>query len=370
MKPDQAAARSPVPWWARWAPPVLRTSHAERGRAVLGSLLGIFCTALLCFWWAPATAVWLVAPIGASAVLVFTAPASPLAQPWPVVAGNTVSAAVGLLCALWLPGPVLAAAVAVATAMAVMMALRCLHPPGGAMALLVVLMHEHRWDFALFPVLTNSVLLVLVAVLYNNLSRHPYPYAASASADDGEGQIDRADLEAVLANYGQVLDVAPDALVQLLRRAQGAAAERLWSSLMCRDIMSPDPWVADVKLSLTQARDRMQQNNIKALPVVDPSQRVVGIITQTDLLRLTRDEVLATSSRTVGDVMTRQVRVASADSHALDLLPLFSSAGHHHLPIIDDAQRLVGILTQTDLVRALGRVVARGHAHAEPQPVA
>jgi CBS domain-containing membrane protein len=55
--------------------------------------------------------------------------------------------------------------------------------------------------------------------------------------------------------------------------------------------------------------------------------------------------------------MTRQVRVASASGHALDLLPLFSEAGHHHLPIIDDDKRLVGILTQTDLVRALSVAV-------------
>ena len=49
--------------------------------------------------------------------------------------------------------------------------------------------------------------------------------------------------------------------------------------------------------------------------------------------------------------------MASAGSQALDLLPLFSAQGHHHLPVIDADKRLVGILTQTDLVRALGRVI-------------
>ncbi|MFM6999867.1 MAG: HPP family protein [Limnohabitans sp.] len=347
-------------WLTRWGPPALTTSRTERWRAVLGALLGILCTAWLSLALAPHSAVWLVAPVGASAVLVFTAPSSPLAQPWPVVAGNTLSALVGLCCALWLPGPLFAGAVAVAAAIALMMATRSLHPPGGAVALLVVLMQEHHAFFALFPVLTNSVLLVLMAMLYNNLSRHPYPHPSSAASTlSATGQIDRADLDAVLANYGQVLDVAPDELVQLLRRAQGAAAERLWSTLMCRDIMTPDPVVVDFKRSLAEALDLMKRLNIKALPVVDQASHVVGIITQTDLLRSAQADAQGLHTQSVGDVMTRQVRVASADSHALDLLPLFSSAGHHHLPIIDEDKRLVGILTQTDLVRALSGVVER-----------
>ena len=51
--------------------------------------------------------------------------------------------------------------------------------------------------------------------------------------------------------------------------------------------------------------------------------------------------------------MTRSVRMTSAGRSLAELVPIFSSTGHHHLPVIDDEQRLVGILTQTDLVRAL-----------------
>lgn len=75
---------------------------------------------LRAFW--PA---WLVAPLGASAVLVFAVPASPLAQPWSAVSGNTLSTLVGVACVLAIPDPVAAAAVAVALAIGVMFALRC-----------------------------------------------------------------------------------------------------------------------------------------------------------------------------------------------------------------------------------------------------
>ena len=59
----------------------------------------------------------------------------------------------------------------------------------------------------------------------------------------------------------------------------------------------------------------------------------------------------------VGQIMTRKVQVASADGFLIELAPLFSESGHHHIPIIDSEQRLVGIITQSDLVRALYRAV-------------
>ncbi len=142
---------------------------------------------------------------------------------------------------------------------------------------------------------------------------------------------------------------------------------------MCRDIMTPVPVTADFRAPLSEAWGQMQRMQIKALPVVDQNRQVTGILTQGDVLRHAGHDIRVSELKslapspgapvqfaqgvTVGDAMTRQVRVASATSQALDLLPLFSAQGHHHLPVIDADKRLVGILTQTDLVRALGRVI-------------
>ena len=65
----------------------------ERWRAIIGALTGILVAGLLCRWAALAwnSTPWLMAPLGASAVLVFTLPASPLAQPWAVVSGANVN---------------------------------------------------------------------------------------------------------------------------------------------------------------------------------------------------------------------------------------------------------------------------------------
>jgi len=75
-----------------------------------------------------------VAPMGASAVLLFCLPASPLAQPWPSLAGNTVSALIGVGCYQLLGETGMALALAGLLAIGAMFLLRCLHPPGGALA--------------------------------------------------------------------------------------------------------------------------------------------------------------------------------------------------------------------------------------------
>src|SRR5690606_419609 len=81
----------------------------------------------------------IVAPIGASAVLLFAVPASPLAQPWSIVGGNTISALVGVTVVTFVKEPVLAIGLAVSLAILAMSLTRSLHPPGGAAALTAVI---------------------------------------------------------------------------------------------------------------------------------------------------------------------------------------------------------------------------------------
>ena len=113
----------------------------DRLRAGLGAACGILFTGLIAALATHAgSSPLLVAPIGASAVLVFAVPASPLAQPWSVIGGNTVSGLWALLVVALVPHTALAAAIAVGGAIVVMSLARCLHPPGGAVALSVVLL--------------------------------------------------------------------------------------------------------------------------------------------------------------------------------------------------------------------------------------
>jgi CBS domain-containing membrane protein len=121
----------------------------------------------------------LVAPMGASAVLLFAVPESPLAQPWSIMGGNIVSAILGVACAQLIATPVFAAATAVALAISAMLALRCVHPPSGAVALTAVLggpnIHELGFRFVAMPIALQSGALLTAALLFHRMTGHRYP---------------------------------------------------------------------------------------------------------------------------------------------------------------------------------------------------
>lgn len=364
-------------WLAALRPAAQAVNARERLRVVLGAGLGVLLAGLLSRAVVGPGLPWLVAPLGASAVLVFGLPASPLAQPWAVVGGNTVSALVGIACLRWLPLPLpVVAAVAVALAIAAMFTLRCLHPPGGAAGLLMVLTATQAWQVAAMPVALNSLLLVLAGVAYNSLTGRRYPHAqqapvAAAGPTQAPPRFGDAELDAVLARYNQVLDVPRDDLAGLLHEAELLSYRNRLGRLRCADIMSSPVITAEFGTPLAEAWGLLQQHGIKALPVVDRVQRIVGIVTRADFLRAAeagQREGLAGRLQTllkpspathsakpevVGQIMSRQVRVASAERPIAELVPLFSDTGHHHIPIVGEQARLVGILTQSDLVKAL-----------------
>lgn len=153
-----------------------RVSNGEIFWSWLGGFLGMAAM----FWigqefFQPHDLPLLIAPFGASAVLVYGATRSPLAQPRNVIGGHMLSALVGVLCWKLLHDfPWLASALAVATAIALMHATKTLHPPGGATALLAVIgskqVHDIGFLYVLVPATVGPVILVLVGLLINNLT--------------------------------------------------------------------------------------------------------------------------------------------------------------------------------------------------------
>jgi CBS domain-containing membrane protein len=226
--------------------------------------------------------------------------------------------------------------------------LRCLHPPGGALALLAVLTHNRELQFALTPVMVDSVLLVLLGALYNTLTGRRYPARARPPAS----RFSAADLDAAMKHYNQVLDVSREDLQDLLHHAEAAAYQRTLGELRCAEVMSRPPIAISAQASIEDARALIEAHAIKALPVIDAGGALIGIITVTDLARHAAQKTAA-----IKTVMTTAVRSATTTQPLIELLPLFAERGHHHLPVVDEAGRLAGILTQTDLVRALCRAV-------------
>ncbi len=159
-----------------------RVSLAETLWSWLGAFLGISAVAFVSDTWVEKTdLVLLIGSFGASAVLIYGAIKSPLAQPRNLVGGHLISALIGVTAyKLLYPYPWLAGAVAVATSIAVMHATKTLHPPGGATALIFVSgsakIHNLGYFYVLMPVGVGVALMLLVALLFNNLSsRRRYP---------------------------------------------------------------------------------------------------------------------------------------------------------------------------------------------------
>jgi CBS-domain-containing membrane protein len=118
----------------------------------------------------------LVGSLGASAVLLYGAPRSPLAQPRNVIGGHVISALVGVTSYKLFQGQAwLASAVAVSTSIALMHLSRTLHPPGGATALIAVVggekIHSLGFLYVLAPVGVGATVLVFVAIIVNNIPK-------------------------------------------------------------------------------------------------------------------------------------------------------------------------------------------------------
>ena len=245
--------------------------------------------------------------------------------------------------------------------------------PACAAALLAVLTHAGSFEFALFPVLLNSVLLVTVGIVYNTLTGRRYPHSQVVDRSNAPttSRFSPADLDAALQRYNQVLDVSRDELENILHMAEMNAMERRLSDLRCEDIMSRDVITVEYGTDLQDAWLLMRRHRIKALPVIDRQRRIVGIVSLADFMRhadvdldvsvrerlhhlIRRSSTVHTSKpEAVGQIMCTRVRVASANRSVAELMPIFSEDGHHHIPVIDSDSRLVGIVTQSDFVRAL-----------------
>lgn len=347
--------------WLRAGRPPVRFDDVWRSG--LGALVGLAVTGLaarLLTGGEVSLGPLLVGPVGATAVLLFAAPASPLAQPRAVLGGNLVSAAVGVACAQFIPEPLLAAAAAVALAIVIMSLLGCLHPPGGAMALTAVIggpaVTELGYGFVLVPGLLCSGLLVLTAVALNRLMGRAYPHrvpaAPNAHATRDPAPLERVgykaeDLDRALAEYGALLDVSREDLDALFRQVELQAHKRLHSAILCGEIMSRDVISVDLQQSAESALVFLQAHDLRTAPVIDERRRVVGMVR--------RAELLAARGKRVEAALDPFVHKVRESTPIEALLPLLSSGAVHEALVVDQDRTLIGIVTQTDLLAVLYR---------------
>jgi CBS-domain-containing membrane protein len=152
-----------------------RPAHLGVRAMLLGGLGGFLAIGALALLGGRLDVTLLLGSFGASCVLLFGYPDAPFAQPTNVIGGHVICTAIGLAALHWIGPQPWVLALAVGLAIAAMMATRTVHPPAGSNPVIVFLGHS-GWGFFLFPVFIGAVILVLIALLYNNAVRKtPYP---------------------------------------------------------------------------------------------------------------------------------------------------------------------------------------------------
>lgn len=160
----------------------ISASQREVVTSAIGGSVGILCVFYISTSFVGSeNACYIIPSMGASAVLIFAVPNSPLGQPWNVFGGHILSAIIGVMCALLIPIEGLAAAASVGLAIALMHYARCMHPPGGATALAAVIggtqIHSMGFQFVVTPVLINTVTILLLPYLFASVFKwNRYPH--------------------------------------------------------------------------------------------------------------------------------------------------------------------------------------------------
>jgi CBS domain-containing membrane protein len=201
----------------------------------------------------------------------------------------------------------------------------------------------------------NSIILVALGFLFHKLSRRNYPHVHVPAAS-GHGTADRPpaervgfrpeDVDAALSALDETFDIDRDDLERLLRQVELQAAVRSQRTLLCRDIMSRDVISVTETTSPDEARKQLIDHNIRTLPVVDADGRLSGAVGLRELTKATD---------TVKGVMSK-AGTASSDTPAMSLLPVLTDGRSHAVVIVDAERRILGLITQTDLLAAAARV--------------
>lgn len=355
---------------------------AEKLRTALAAGLAILGTGLVSGHFTQGTGLTtLLASMGASAVILFAMPNSPVARTWPFLGGHLLSALIGLLCARYVPHPWVAAALAVGSAVLTMHLARCLHPPGGATALIPTLGGESiralGFQFLVAPLAINLAIMLATSRIYRLLTR---PIPAEPPPREAEPQplerlgIRMEDLSGALRDMNAFVDVSEGELGEIFERAARSAFRREFGEVRCEHIMTREVFTVEFGDELEAVWQLMQQHRLRTVPVIDRGRHVIGIISLSDFFRHAYAEnprtlgsklkqllqatptITSNKPEVAGQIMSAPAVTARHDAHLADLAQLLTRHHYHRIPIVNERNKLVGLVTQTDLIAAFYRL--------------
>ena len=167
------------------------------------------------------------------------------------------------------------------------------------------------------------------------------------------------------------MDIGIDDLYMLLTQLHLLSFQKNSDLKICSDIMQYNIITVEYATEVEWAWKLMYEHQLKVLPVLDKSNRVIGIVTHYDFLKHIKlipyqsfqekwlsflrpsQDVTTQKPEVIGHIMTRKVKTLPADAHIAELVPLVVNEGHHHIPIVDNEERFVGLVFQSNLLTAL-----------------
>jgi len=261
--------------------------------------------------------------------------------------------------------------------------LNCLHPPGGAAALVAVIGGEQiqslGYLYVLMPVGLN-VLILGTAVYVTRLllarkrqEKEIFPYPGEGEEHDLANPVpfSDGDLNRALHEINTYIDVSIEDLNDIYARAMSFAHKRSLGDMLCRDMMTHRVVTVEFGDSLSDAWALMQQHNIKSLPVINKARRVIGIVTVGDFKKEAEKQpgetlearlkalikptvgINSDKAEVVGQLMVSPVITLPEDAPVAEAVAIFTAQGISHVPVLNDEQRLSGMLSRTDVARSL-----------------
>lgn len=225
--------------------------------------------------------------------------------------------------------------------------------------------------FPLVPIAINSVILVAVGMVFHRLAGRQYPHRQAVATLNTHKTADppaalrvgfnTEDIDAAVANLNETLDISRADLDTLLRQVELQALLRQRGELTAADIMSRDVVTVPADASADAARAQLLDHDIRTLPVLDGEGRLLGTVGLRELAAMAPSAPLPVS----------QAATAKSSDPAIGLLPRLTDGTIHAVVVIDDDRRIVGIISQTDLLATLAKSLSQtgttglmgGHGH-------
>ncbi|KGK11951.1 HPP family protein [Vibrio navarrensis] len=312
----------------------------------------------------------LIASIGASVTIIFVIPSSPMGKTWPLIGGHFTAALVGIGLSTAFDDLILLITLTITSTIIIMIALKCVHPPGVATALVPVLSNTSQPDvyFLLDPVLLNVLPLALSGIVYrrwitmrsSNTTEKPSMNSKSAHE---KSSLYFDELHEVLETRNEWLDIDEKTLDEIFKQTHLLALEHKSQKLTCKHVMTENILALTEHDSVYEGLNTLQKNKFSAIPIINSDKEIVGIFSLVDFLLYVEKRKINSfvglyllakkkTSKTIGQYMKRNPISMHEDQHVARLIPYLTS-GFHHIPITNDHNQLIGMVTQSDLIEFL-----------------